>query len=767
MRANGRKAESPKRQPVAERQASAMPSAGRRKRGELVKVTITQQLGAKPLELLEKALAFGDFWKHIERVRRATGLRRDRFRIIIKPDLDFYDSQKIGGTDPALVEHLIDLLNDRGFRLILIGDGHNEPDAWLHNRDPLIVPELAGYRFVTAKGRSYDIVDLHGELKAPNASFSRSSIPISKHWSEADFRINFAKNKTHEEHAYALCAHNLAGLTVTKDTVNTVGRRIAAEVCLQVLRKAPPHFNIIDAFHSCHGGAGHRAPTQIQTHVFVASENALLADWVGAAKMGVDPHASPVNRAALKHIGLPTRYEICGDLSQYPFWRNVHPLILHSAQLRNRADGLGQISTSWFQSVDREHFPFKDFYNDRINSFIAPLMAQLDENPRSFLAVVCLNYAIAKIASVILAQYTMYSKNRLLWRDAPLTIDPHAYELGKYEEIPGYLEPFMQLLQGSPANRNGLRWRHIDGSVLFSCSHVLPIPYDKFVRAVDIASTIQYMNDYIGGSTVAVRRDGRRRVTHQAERNLYLQQPNWMVLFGGEMIDVEKLEFIEYKRNRQSIYWRTVGSPNGSASHDDGCVTFLRSGVGQTNVQIFARQQFALPLFFKFFDINMAPGIRDPIIESGYTNFFAGTIANLQARYDGRSYRIGNDANQTGTRDGSQVGEFARYFATAAAAVAELLRHRQDWFSNGGWLFRAGSGGNADRGRKDVDRHGFRHFSHSPGLRTGGPNRSDEATVAGLAALMRDLPDFAMGLADAVSKDLDRVANGTGERADR
>ena len=84
----------------------------------------------------------------------------------------------------------------------------------------------------------------------------------------------------------------------------------------------------------------------------------------------------------------------------------------------------------------------------------------------------------------------------------------------------------------------GLRWRYVDGSVLFSCAHVFPIAFERFTAAVDITRSIQYMNDYIGGATVVIHRDGRRRVVRQAERNLYLQQPNWMVLFGGEVIQL-------------------------------------------------------------------------------------------------------------------------------------------------------------------------------------------------------------------------------------
>src|SRR6185503_21105942 len=103
-----------------------------------------------------------------------------------------------------------------------------------------------------------------------------------------------------------------------------------------------------------------------------------------------------------------------------------------------------------------------------------------------------------------------------------------------YEAIEDELAPYETLLAHLPAGRNGLRWRHVDGAIVFGNEHVFPLPFDKFVRRVDIAKAIRYMNDYIGGSVVAVQRDRRGRALHQAERNLYLQQPNWMVLFGGD-----------------------------------------------------------------------------------------------------------------------------------------------------------------------------------------------------------------------------------------
>jgi hypothetical protein len=371
--------------------------------------------------------------------------------------------------------------------------------------------------------------------------------------------------------------------------------------------------------------------------------------------------------------------------------------------------------------------------------------------------VVLLNYAIAKLGSAIVAQYTMLSKGRIARREAPLRFDPACFGWDEYTRIPDGLRRDERLLDGFPPNRAGLRWRHVDGSVLFSGSHTFPIPYARFVAAVDIARCIQYMNDYIGGATVAVKRDRRNRVTHQAERNIYLQQPNWMVIFGGDLIDVEKLELIEYARDRRTMSWRTIGSPNGSATFDDGSVSFIRAQSGRTTVKIFARQKFSLPLLFQAFDINMAPGIRDPIIDSAYTTFFSGTISNIQAAYEGRDFRIGRDVAETGASDGVGIGDLARHLATAAAAVVEVLRHKASAGDAGG--FGSSPAPGKPRTFKELDADGFRHFTPPPeGSFPKDARGGEEATVAGLASLLRDAPDFVAGLADAVRKDLDRVA---------
>jgi hypothetical protein len=61
----------------------------------------------------------------------------------------------------------------------------------------------------------------------------------------------------------------------------------------------------------------------------------------------------------------------------------------------------------------------------------------------------------------------------------------------------------------------------------------------------------------------------------------------------------------------------------------------------------------------------------------------------------------------------------------------------------------------------EVDANGFRHFRGAPPVGPGVLDDSERTAVAGIAALMRDAPDFMTGLADAIRKDLDRVARGS------
>ena len=61
------------------------------------------------------------------------------------------------------------------------------------------------------------------------------------------------------------------------------------------------------------------------------------------------------------------------------------------------------------------------------------------------------------------------------------------------------LEP---IAADAPQMSDGLRWRYIDSAVVFHYTRTVGIEFDAFVQSVNVARTIQFMNDYLGGVVV-------------------------------------------------------------------------------------------------------------------------------------------------------------------------------------------------------------------------------------------------------------------------
>ena len=105
----------------------------------------------------------------------------------------------------------------------------------------------------------------------------------------------FAKNRTDEENGYALALDSLIGVLPLADkTLHYRQRRHPGDVVAALLDVAPVHFVLIDAITSAHGAAGSRAPETIDTDTLIATPNIMLADYIGALKMGIDPDVSRI-----------------------------------------------------------------------------------------------------------------------------------------------------------------------------------------------------------------------------------------------------------------------------------------------------------------------------------------------------------------------------------------------------------------------------------------------------------------------------------------
>ena len=318
----------------------------------------------------------------------------------------------------------------------------------------------------------------------------------------------------------------------------------------------------------------------------------------------------------------------------------------------------------------------------------------------------------------------MFAKQKVPRKVVPLGFDASDHSLAAYDAVPDYLAPFEADALKAPQTRSGLRWRYEGESVLFTHDRTIAATYDALVERVDIAGGIRLMNDYIGGATHVVSRDSKGRVIRQAERNLYLPQPNWLAFSGGQYIDVCKLERIEYTETSRKISWRTVLSPNGSAVHDDGSIAFDRVDDSHTKVTVCGLQLFTLPPLWTAVDPWLTPAVKDSLVEESYRRFFTATLDNVEAAYEGRDYRIGHEpTSETPQSWDQRVEQLIELVKDALPddPLGELAKRLRD------------------KARPDpdlVDEHGFAHFSKSQAAKDPEP-----AWVAALRAWQAELAE--------------------------
>lgn len=301
------------------------------------------------------------------------------------------------------------------------------------------------------------------------------------------------------------------------------------------------------------------------------------------------------------------------------------------------------------------------------------------------------------------AWVVVFAKDRVARREVPLGFDLADYSLADYDAVAGYMAPIAADAAAAPMTGSGLRWTYRGPAVLFEMRRVLNAPFDDLVARVEVSSAIRTMSDYIGGASAVVSRDELGRVTRQAERNLYLPQPNWIALSGGRFIDVCKLEVVHYDGDEHRIAWRTMSSPNGSAVFDDGTVAFTRHGSAQTEVTVAGLQEFTLPPFWAALEPYLVPAVKDALVEESYRRFFTTTLDNIEAAYEGRDHRVGRD--RTAADDEPPEQRLTDALRAAGALlpehpVAEAVR----------WWQRQSATAEPD----DVDEHGFRHFAGRP-----------------------------------------------------
>ncbi len=295
---------------------------------ETVVVGTTQQDDdSDRFALLEQVIEEAGFWDVLEGRFLDSGKTKDDFLIAIKPNLMMFYSKKDMSviTEPALVEHLINKLVERGYTNIALVESQNVYGNWFKNREVENVAQHAGYN-----PRNYRIVDLTLDAVSHTYKGWLGTYFVGKTWRDADFRISFAKNKTHFSCYYTLTIKNIYGTTPEQNKFLEYHKdREVDRVTVEMLKEFPVHFGIIDGIWSSDGLLGIKADyTPKHTKTIIAGTNLVAVDMVGGQKMGLDPMKSSFVRLAAEAFGKP-EINIIGDTSVYEDWDNVPPGMEH------------------------------------------------------------------------------------------------------------------------------------------------------------------------------------------------------------------------------------------------------------------------------------------------------------------------------------------------------------------------------------------------------------------------------------------------------
>jgi uncharacterized protein (DUF362 family) len=286
---------------------------------KLVKVAAVKE-GDK-FNALKRVLEATDFFHKLNKAWESSGKRKEDFAIIVKPNFMFMYSTKDRSTytDPELVEYLVTAMYNYGYRNLAVGEARSTYGTFFTNREVKTVAEYIGL-----KEENYRIIDLSEDLEEFQYSGKLGRHFVNREWKNADFRISFAKNKTHIYAYYTLTIKNIYGaLPMENKFLEYHHERDIFSTTIEFIKHFPIHFAFIDAYVSADGPFGIFADKDPnKTETIIGSEDVVAADWIGAEKMGLDPMVSDYMKQAVEAFGKP-QINLIGDKNIYPNWENV------------------------------------------------------------------------------------------------------------------------------------------------------------------------------------------------------------------------------------------------------------------------------------------------------------------------------------------------------------------------------------------------------------------------------------------------------------
>ena len=320
--------------------------------------TVYLVTGDEKLVALQQAMERSGFLDNVEGVYQKSGKARDDFSIVLKPNImtaSVWEDPSPVYTDPQLVEHLFEQLREKGFVNLAIAESRNVYDYAYKNRSVRAVAEMVGY----SAENGYRIEDLSEQPVPYDFGSVLGQHTAGRAWMEADYRISFAKNKTHWQCFYTGCMKNIYGCLPEWDKMKHYhgkGREFF-ECCVLILDAFPVHFGFLDAWVSGDGFSGHvRDAKPNHTKTIMASENILALDWVMGEKMSLNPALNYVMAEALLRWEKP--YVVRkGNMTPWHPWTNVRPIAVAGLDAAEEAYWVSRFFSRAMANQQDKRFP--------------------------------------------------------------------------------------------------------------------------------------------------------------------------------------------------------------------------------------------------------------------------------------------------------------------------------------------------------------------------------------------------------------------------
>ncbi|MBI5216276.1 MAG: DUF362 domain-containing protein [Ignavibacteriae bacterium] len=311
----------------------------------MVKVAVARK--EHKVEALNDVLEKSQFDTTLQSVFEKSGKTdKSAFSIVIKPNMMVFSNlteYRTVTTDVELMECLMQHIRSLGFTNIKVVEAQNVLALWLNGHTVKRVAKLSGY-----SNNGYEVVDLTEESVDTNYRWrdakGKETVwkhPVGKSWRDADFRISFAKCKSHESDYMTLTVKNVYGCFPARDKHQQYHmQREVPDVTASSVWTFPIHFGLIDAFVASDGYQGYKTqkyPKELK--MMFGSSDAVCADLECTKRAGIHGTKLNIIRKYLEWArdGKYPEYEVVGDQSTMftdiiPHWQNISDEIV---QLQN------------------------------------------------------------------------------------------------------------------------------------------------------------------------------------------------------------------------------------------------------------------------------------------------------------------------------------------------------------------------------------------------------------------------------------------------